>query len=406
MPRIARELADKQVAKLAKGAPGRYAVGGCRGLLLQVTGSGSASWVLRILLQNGRRIDRGLGSYAEVSLAEAREQGRELRKKLTESPHGDPVEHRRQVRVRARAEREAAEHAAKITFGMEAEAVHANKAQEFRNAKHAAQWLSSLKEYAAPIWTKPVADVTRDDVLALLKPIWATKTETATRVRQRIESVFAFAIVLSHRAEGDNPARWPGALELLLPKPSKLKKTKHHASLPFKEVPAFMSKLAKRTGSAARALQLAILTAARSKEVRGARWSEFELDAKVWTVPAARMKAGKLHRVPLSAAAVALLKSLDRVEGQDLLFPSSAGTQLSDMALLAVCKRMEVAAVPHGFRSSFKEYARTLPQYLDEVSELALAHVSSDATRAAYARDELLEQRAGLMSDWAAFLAA
>jgi integrase len=407
VPKVIAELPEKTVAKLAK-QPGKYAVGGCRGLLLRVTDTGSASWVLRIKLRDGRRIDRGLGGYGEVSLSEAREVGRELRKKLWESPRIDPTLERKSAIAHARAEQEAASRAAKFTFGQDAEDLHGTKAQEFKNAKHAAQWISSLREYAKAIWDKPVSEVNRDDVLGVLKPIWQTKTETATRVRQRIESVLAFAAVIGHRSESaDNPARWQGGLQHLLPKPGKLKKVKHHAALPWKQLPAFVKELAKREGVAARALELAILTAARSGEVRLAAWSEIDLAAKLWTIPAERMKAGKAHRVPLSAAAMKLLRELEktRKEGAALVFPADSGKPLSDMALLAVCQRMNVEAVPHGFRSSFKDWARTKSEHLDEVSELALAHVSSDATRAAYARDELLEQRAALMRDWARFLA-
>jgi integrase len=241
-------------------------------------------------------------------------------------------------------------------------------------------------------------------VVVVLEPLWSEKTETASRVRGRIESVLAWATVAGYR-RGDNPARWKGNLDQLLPKATKVRKVEHHAALPWQEVPAFVADLRKREGAGARALEFAILTAGRSGEVRLATWEEIDLKAKLWTVPAERMKARKVHRVPLSDAAVALLKALPRSERSRYVFASASGTSLSDMTLSAVTKRMNVNAVPHGFRSSFKDWARSCTTYADEVSELALAHVNSDATRAAYARGELLPKRMLLMRDWARFLA-
>ena len=232
--------------------------------------------------------------------------------------------------------------------------------------------------------------------------IWTEKTETATRVRQRIESILAWAAVNGYR-EGDNPARWRGNLEHALPKPSKVRKRTHFPALPWTDIGEFMSNLRERDGISARALEFAILTAARSGEVRGATWDEINLDAKIWTIPAERMKAGKPHVVPLSAPAVNILKEIPVLEGCPYVFPSPRGKMLSDMALNQITRRMKVNAVPHGFRSTFKDWARTSTSYADEVSELALAHVSSDATRAAYARDALLPKRSNLMRDWAKF---
>jgi integrase len=412
VPKIAKELSDKAVEKLSRQQHGKsyavlYAVGGCRGLQLKVPPTGTATWLLRFKLQSGKRVDRSLGSYPAVSLREARQLGNELRRKLWESPRVDPTLERKRVMELARQQDAAAELAAKVTFGQDAEALHATKAQEFKNAKHSAQWISSLRTYAKKIWDKPVSDVSRDDVLAVLEPDWATKTETMTRVRQRIEQVLAYAAVKKHRPDNvDNPARWQGGLQLLLPKPNKLRKVKHHAALPWKQLPAFMAELAKRDGTAAQALRFAILTAARSGEVRLARWREVDPGAALWVVPAERMKANKEHKVPLPASAVALLRELPQGEPDDLIFRGAKGSALSDMALLAVCQRMHVDAVPHGFRSSFKDWAREElgAKFADEVSELQLAHVSDDKTRAAYARGELIELRRELMKEWADFL--
>ena len=238
----------------------------------------------------------------------------------------------------------------------------------------------------------------------MLEPLWAIKTETATRVRQRLEAVLAWATV-NHYREGPNPAAWEGNLEHALPKPSRVRKVEHHAAIHWKALGEFMAALRNRQGMSARALEFAILTAARSGEVRLATWDEIDLKAKLWTVPAGRMKAGKAHRVPLSDEALALLKALPRMEGSRFVFPAVRGGALSDMSLSMVTRRMGAEAVPHGFRSTFKDWARSSTAYPDEVTELALAHVNSDATRAAYARDDLLPKRARLMRDWAKFCA-
>jgi integrase len=222
-------------------------------------------------------------------------------------------------------------------------------------------------------------------------------------VRGRIESVLSWATVSGFRT-GENPARWKGALDIVLPKPRKISKVKHHAALPWQEVPAFMPELRKVEGMGAQALEFAILTAARSGEVRGATWGEIDLARKLWTIPAERMKAKKAHRVPLNDAAMKLLSALPRLDGCDFVFPSARGGMLSDATMSAALKRMGVNAVPHGFRSSFKDWARSSSRFPDEVSELALAHVSTDATRAAYARDELLPQRTKLMAAWGQFI--
>ena len=394
MPKRARELKPVEVRRLA-GKPGFHAVGGVPGLHLQVSPNGAKSWILRVKIGD-KRPDLGLGSFRDVKLSEARERAREARKLIGKGI--DP----RQANKDARDALVAAQ-AKELTFEQAATLCHRTKVSEFRNAKHREDWISSLRMYAFPsIGKLRVSDVELAHIVSLLKPIWTEKTETATRVRQRVESVLSWATVSGYR-EGDNPARWKDNLEYALPKPSKVKKVTHMRAIPWQEAGAFMADLRKRKGMGARALEFAVLTAARSGEVRFATWDEIDLSERLWTVPGSRMKSGKQHKVPLSDAAVKLLKALPRFEGSDYVFPAVRGGALSDMALSQVCRRMKVDAVPHGFRSTFKDWCRSSTRYADEVSELALAHVSSDATRAAYARDELLPKRKRLMGDWARF---
>jgi len=391
MPKKASELSALQVRRLT--APGFHAVGGVAGLHLLVKDTGARSWILRVKVGD-RRPDIGCGGFPDVTLEQARQIAREMREQIRRGI--DPIAARRATGLALRAAQAKA-----LTFDQAAEACHAAKMVEFRNAKHRDDWISSLERYASKIiGDLPVADIELPHVVSVLKPIWTTKTETATRVRQRIESVLSWAKVSGYRT-GENPARWKGNLEHALPKPARLQKIMHYPALPWQEVGAFMIELRKREGIGARALEFAVLTAARSGEVRGATWPEIDLHAKLWTIPATRMKAGKAHRVPLSEPAIKLLKALPRMEGCPYVFPSPRGKMLSDMSINSVTRRMKVDAVPHGFRSTFKDWCRTSTSYQDEVSELALAHVSTDATRAAYARDELLPKRERLMREWA-----
>jgi integrase len=391
MPKIAKEMSALEVRRLTK--PGRYAVGGVRGLLLHVGPPGGRSWVIRMTIGAKRR-EAGLGPFPEVGLAEAREMAKEFRAAVRDGR--DPVAEKEAARQALIEEQQRS-----ITFEEAARACHRSKQAEFRSRKHAKDWISALERHAFPtIGARPVARIELADVLQVLEPIWNSKTETATRVRQRIEAVLAWSAVSGFRS-GDNPARWSENLDQVLPKPSKLKKVRHHRALPWQEVGQFVLDLRKRDGAAAQALEFAILTAARSGEVRGMEWQELDLEARVWTVPGDRIKAGKPHRVPLSDRALEILKATPHREG--LVFRGARGGALSDMSLSAVCKRMKVDATPHGFRSSFKDWARNATRYPDEASELALAHVNSDATRAAYARDELLPIRARLMADWSRF---
>ena len=398
MPKKSRELSAVLVRRLT--TPGLHAVGGVDGLQLQVKDSGARSWILRVKIGD-RRPDIGLGGYPDTTLEQARHRAREARELIRKGI--DPREERRKAR-----EALAAADASRLTFEKAAKLAHAARAPEFRNRKHAAQWIDSLELYAFPtLGHLEVSAITMQQILAALEPIWKTKTETATRVRQRIEVVMAWATVNGYRS-GPNPAAWKGNLKLALPAPAKLKTVTHRPTIPWQEVGAFLPMLRGRASITARALEFAILTAARSQEVRLATWSEIDLEARLWTVPAAHMKAGRVHRVPLSDAAVALLRGLPSGSGTDLVFPGTRpGRPLSDSSmskfLRELLTRTPWEAVPHGFRSAFMDWARSRTGYAEEVVELSLAHVNSDATRAAYARDELLPKRTKLMQDWARY---
>jgi len=273
----------------------------------------------------------------------------------------------------------------------------------FRNEKHKAQWKSTLETYAAPLRAKPVDTIATDDVLAVLKPIWTMKAETASRVRGRIEKVLDAAKAKGFR-DGENPARWRGHLDHLLARPSKLSRG-HHAAMPYEQVAGFIAELRKREATAALALELCILTAARSGEILGMRWSEIDLEQKIWTVPANRMKAGREHRVPLSSRAAAILRHLERMKTGDFVFPGQAHNKpLSNMAMEMMLRRMKVDdATVHGFRSSFRDWAGNVSNFPREVVETALAHVIGDKAEQAYRRSDALEKRRKLMDQWAAY---
>lgn len=394
MPKKARELSAVEVRRLGK--PGYHAVGGVSGLLLQVTRSGAKSWILRFRLGGGRR-DLGLGPFPDVTLAQARDRAREARDQIV---HGiDPVEARREVRATMLAQQAKA-----LTFDEATQKFLATKAKEFRNPKHAKDWPSSLRRYASSIMGNlPVAQIELAHVVSVLDPIWTTKTETATRVRGRIEAVLNWATVSGYRS-GPNPAQWKGNLDAVLGKPGKLKDVKHYRALAIKDTPGFLEDLRKREGVAARALEFIVLTAARSGEVRGATWSEIDFDARTWTVPGSRMKAGREHVVPLCADAVTLLESLPRHATCDYVFASPRLGQLSDMSISAVMRRMKVDAVPHGFRSTFRDWCSECTNYPHEVAESALAHTITNAVERAYRRGDLLGKRRSLMDDWCRFV--
>ena len=392
----AKELSDLKVKALK--AEGRYAVGGADGLHLRIVGN-SRAWILRIKIGT-KRSDIGLGPYPEVSLADARELARDHRKKVRDGI--DPLQEKRDALAALRVER-----ARTNTFEECAKAyIDAHKAG-WKSDKHAKQWGATLETYAYPLFgSLPVASVDTGLVLKALRQIWDTKTETASRLRGRIENVLDWAKVSGYR-DGDNPARWRGHLDKMLAARSKVQKVEHHAALPYADVAEFMAELRKRDGMAARALELAIMCASRSSEVRLATWAEFDLDdGKVWTIPADRMKAGKEHRVPLSDATVGMLNAVPRVEGTAFVFPAPRGGALSDMALTATLKRMGHHGITqHGFRSTFRDWAGETTAYPREVIEHALAHQLKDAAEAAYQRGDLLEKRARLMADWSKYCA-
>lgn len=407
MPREPRkELGAAQVAAIWR--RGTNHVGGVRGLILNVTMYGSRSWVLRYQVA-GKRRDLGLGSYPSVTLAEAREAARTARAKLAQGI--EPIEDARRAKARLVLEVHTG-----MTFGEAAKRFITSHEKGWKSAKHAQQWQRSLDMYAAPVLGKvPVRDISLAMVLKVLEPIWVSKTETATRLRGRIESIIDWAIARGYRTDS-NPARWKGLLDKLLPAPGKVTKTTHFQALPYAQLPAFMNQLMVQEGMGAKALQFVILTAARSGEVRGATWEEVDLADRMWTIPAERMKASKPHRVPLSDAALALLQEMKalalaagRTNGNAYLFPSpnsrdpERGSPLSDMTLTAVLRRLKLEAVPHGFRSTFRDWCAEQTDYPNEVAEMALAHAVGNKVEAAYRRGDLLAKRQQLMQDWAAY---
>jgi len=368
--------------KVETAKPGKYGDGG--GLQLAVAPTGAKKWVLRFLWQGNAR-EMGLGSYPEVGLAEAREKaiaGRRLARSGV-----DPIAERKQDRRVP-------------TFGKLADEVVTEQSKGFRNDKHRAQWKITLETYAAPLRVKAVDAITTEDVLGVLKPIWTTKTETASRLRGRIERVLNAAKAKGHRS-GENPAAWRGHLENLLPKRQKLTRG-HHAAMPYADVPAFVARLREREAVAALALEFSILTAARSGEVLGARWSEVDLDARVWTIPAKRMKAGREHRAPLSESALAVLEKFGEARVSEFIFPGQgAGRPLSEMALRRMLRRDADVVTVHGFRSSFRDWAGNETHFPRELAEAALAHVVGDKAEQAYRRSDALEKRRTLMEAWA-----
>ena len=395
-----RELSAVEVQRLVK--PGRHAVGPVAGLALQVQSAKRAfarSWVLRIMV-GGKRVEMGLGAFPDVTLADARRRARELREQVDKGV--DPISERNVARRGLAAKRDAS-----ITFKKAAEAYIGFKAAEWSNRKHALQWASTLETYAFPVMGDMlVADIDVPQVLKVLEPNWLSKTETMNRVRNRIELVLDWATARKYRPEAPNPARWRGHMDKLLARPSKVAAVVNHRALPFVEAGAFMQRLrTEYAGMSARALEFLTLTAVRSGEVRGATWAEIDLDAAVWIIGADRMKAGREHRVPLSAPALQLLRSLPVIEGADLVFPSPrSGRPLSDMALSQVVRAMGVNTVVHGLRSTFRDWCAERTNYPRDVAEMALAHTIGDKVEAAYRRGDLFEKRSRLMEEWGAYV--
>lgn len=392
MPKVAKQLSERTVAAIK--TEGRHAVGGAPGLHLRVSG-GHRGWVLRIQVGDKRR-DIGMGAYPAVSLSEAREKARDIHEKLREGI--DPVAPRKHQRMAL-----AAQVAADNTFEWCTQEFLRAKSAEWSNPKHRQQWENTLQTYALPhMGLLSVASIDLPHILTCLEPIWSTKNETASRLRGRIEAVLDWATVRKYRT-GENPARWKGHLDKVLAAPSKIQKVEHHRAVSVNDMPHFMRELRLREGIAARALEFTILTAARSGEVRGATWSEIDKQTGVWTVPATRMKAGNEHRVPLSQAALHLLRKLPQFHDTELLFPGTKGQPLSDMTMTAVMRRMKVDAVPHGFRSTFRDWVGENTHYPRELAEQALAHTLESKVEAAYRRGDALEKRREMMEHWAKF---
>lgn len=382
--------------------PGKYADGG--NLYLQVRKSTrkvpsddvTKCWLFRYS-RFGRDTWIGLGPYPDVSLSEARNLATRERKNII---HGiDPLSDKRARRIAARTA-----HDNMLSFAECAELYVESQAPGWSNPKHIEQWRNTLKNLAGPtIGHLSVDQIDTALVMRCIEPIWTTKTETASRLRGRIEAVLDWAAVRGYR-KGDNPARWRGHLDKLLPRPSQVARVKHHPALPYTEVGVFMQQLRNDKGVAARALELTILTAARTNEVIQARWSEIDLDLKTWTVPAERMKSKRAHRVPLSDAAVAALKAV-KGRSKRYVFPGhKRGSHLSNAAMMQVLKRLErIGITVHGFRSTFRAWCAESTKYSADVAEMALAHTLRDKTEAAYRRGDLFEKRARLMADWSRF---
>jgi integrase len=367
---------------------GRHADGG--GLYLSISPNGGRRWVF-LYRWHGKPTEIGFGSARDVALATARELAVAARSKL--AARVNPKDGRKPTKG--------------ATFGECADRLVEAMRPSWRNAKHAAQWTMTLREYAAPLRRLPVDKVATDDVLAVLKPLWSKKPETASRLRGRIERVLDAAKAEGLRS-GENPARWRGHLNQLLPKRQRLTRG-HHAAMPFVNVPAFMVDLQGRLALAAAALEFTILTAARSNETLGAKKVEFDLDRAVWTVPPERMKAAREHRVPLSRRAIKIVKqAMADYPDSVFLFPGKKpGKPLSAMALEMVLRRMKIEdATVHGFRSSFRDWAAECTNFANEVCEAAIAHVIEDESEAAYRRGDLFEKRRKLMDAWTVYCAA
>jgi len=417
MPKIAKPLNDLQVRRITR--VGWHAVGGVAGLLLQVRNPAKdgaqtpRSWILRVKVGDDRQ-PIGLGPYPQVSLAEAREQAKKL---VVEAKLGV------NLKVKKRTERSALLSAASKnkTFRECAIAYMEAHASDYTSDKHRKQWPATLEAYAFPVIGKMlVSDIAMRDIKDVLEQetatsdgqtgkLWFVKTETAKRLLGRIKTVLDFATVNEYRS-GTNPAQWTGYLDTQLPSPKKLQKVEHHPAVPYALMGEFMSKLRQNESISAKALEFLILTAVRSGSVRMAEWSEFDLDRKLWVIPPEHTKARQEHRVPLQPKAIKLLESLPVMAGTNIVFASPTGKALSDMALSQLMRGMRehgeltVEAVPHGFRSSFRDWAAEQTNYPDEMRKIASGHTVSDAVKKAYERTDLLDKRRNLMNEWGQFL--
>jgi integrase len=398
MARVGKMTVLKVAALARAKIPGYYSDGG--GLFLQISRYGTASWVFRYRMA-GRLREMGLGSLDTIGLADARERARKAREQRLDG--FDPIERRKAARLSAQLDTAKA-----ITFKDSAKRYITAHQPAWRNSKHAAQWGSTLETYVYPFFGGiAVQAVDVGLVLKAIEPIWTAKPETASRVRGRIESILDWATARGYR-QGENPARWRGHLENLLPARAKVRRVEHHASLPYREIGAFITELQQQEGISACALEFAILTAARTGEVIGARWSEINIAERLWTIPGERMKGGREHRVPLSNAALTIIERMAESRHSDFVFPGgNAGRPLSNMAFLMLLRRMGRGGLTaHGFRSSFRDWTAERTNFSAEVAEMALAHVVSDKVEAAYRRGDLFQKRRQLAEAWAKFCAA
>ncbi|MBE3637207.1 integrase arm-type DNA-binding domain-containing protein [Mangrovicoccus sp. HB182678] len=426
MPKVAKEMSALAVKRAAHpgGTPRHvtFAAGGVPGLLLQITATGAKSWLLKTVI-GGTRRNIGLGPYPAVSLADARDRARETRDKIRNGI--DPIEERKAVKAAlSTAQRRG------LTFADAMDKCLAAKLEQFKNPKHRQQWRNTLTTYALPhLGPILVQDIAVQDVLRVLEPIWYDKTETASRLRGRIETVLSWATVAGHRT-GDNPARWAGNLKELLPAATRVKKKDNQPAVQLKDnQPAvqlddarrWFAALRRRDGMGSRALEFATLCASRSQEVNGARWDEIDMEKGLWIIPAERMKREREHRVPMPPQALNLLKTLPRFLNNPLVFPAPAGEEMSDSTMRAAMKRLHEAdvtagrsgfvdrvskrpAVPHGLRSTFRDWVAERTNYPSEMAEVALAHKISSSVEAAYRRGDMVEKRRRMMADWSDFL--
>lgn len=393
------KLTSKAVQKLAKEGQ-KGSTGDGQGLYLQITAGGSVSWIYRFKL-NGKQRYMGLGAYPDVALSEAREIAADHRKLVKQGT--DPLAAREQKNEKK---------AEPVTFTNCAARYIQSHRRSWRNAKHARQWVSTLKTYVRPvIGNQSIEDVTTQDILKILTPIWSVKNETAKRVQGRIENILDYAAAHEYR-DPVNPARWRGHLDKLLAKPSRIQKVNHHPAMPYDQVAAFISSIQLYGSMSSKALQFLILTATRTSEVLNAEWHEIDIGKATWQIPAERMKANREHRVPLSKQAMDLLLCLPRIKGNSFIFPGMKPARpLSNMSLLQFMRGLGYGPsgekgnyVPHGFRSSFRDWTGEVTSYPRDVAEMALAHAIENKVEAAYRRGDLFDKRRRMMQDWSDYI--
>lgn len=386
MRKASKDLSALQIRDLKK--QGLHAVGTVSGLNLKIDSEGNKSWVLRVLI-GGRRRSMGLGGYPSVSLSQAHQKARDARRLIDEGV--DPIEARRESKSELRT----------ISFAEAATKYIAAKEPEWKNVKHIQQWRNTIDQYTKPIKLMPVSLITTQHIVDLLEEIWIEKNETASRLRGRIEAILDWATVRKYRS-GENPARWKGHLDSLLASPKKIAKVKHHKALDWRDIPEFMCELVGDECVSSKALQFTILTASRTSEVIGARWSEIDFDKKVWTVPEERMKSMKQHRVALSNASINLLNTLNK--NGEYIFSNNGVKHMSNMGMLTLLKRMKKDFTVHGFRSTFRDWAAETTNFPRDVCEAALSHAIGGDVELSYKRTDFLERRFLLMEEWASFI--